>query len=113
MPKGAFGSMTFQPGIAQQAVLPQLHGNEPVGEAGGVYRRVHLGKHEWQCADVVLVAVGDEEGLDFFFVLDEVGDVGDDQVDAGRAFTGEHDPRVDDDNLVIVLKGHHVLADFP
>ena len=61
---------------------------------------------------MVLVGVGDEEGLDLLAVLLEVRDVGDDEVDPEHLLVGEHQAAVDDDDLVAVLEDVHVLADL-
>ena len=71
-----------------------------------------LGQHVRQAADVVLVGVGDEERLDLVAALLEVGDVGHDEVDAEHLLVGEHQPAVDDDDVVAVLEDVHVLADL-
>ena len=61
---------------------------------------------------MVLVGVGDEERLDLGAALLEIGDVGDDEVDAEHLLVGEHQPAVDDDDVVAVLEHVHVLADL-
>jgi hypothetical protein len=62
---------------------------------------------------VILVGVRDEERADVGAVLLEVGDVGDDEVDAEHLLVGEHQAAVDDDDVVAVLEHVHVLADLP
>ena len=62
---------------------------------------------------MVLVGMGDQERLDVGAALLEVGDVGDDEVDAEHLLVGEHEPAVDDDDVVAVLEDVHVLADLP
>ena len=42
----------------------------------------------------------------------DVGDVGDDEVDAEHLLVGEHEAGVDGDHVVAVLEQHHVLADL-
>ena len=96
----------------EDAVVAELHLDEAMRQLGRVYGHVELRKDEWHGARVVLVAVGDEDGADLVLVLAQVGDVGDDEVHAGHVLFGEHNPGVDDDDVVAVLKGHHVLADF-
>ena len=61
---------------------------------------------------MVLVGVGDDEGLDALALVAQVGDVGHDEVDAVHLLLGEHQPAVDDDDLVGVLEHRHVLADL-
>ena len=71
-----------------------------------------VGQHVRQAADVVLVGVGDQECLDVLAAFLEVGDVGHDEVDAEHLLVGEHEPAVDDDDLVAVLEDVAVLADL-
>ena len=42
----------------------------------------------------------------------QIGDVGDDDVDAEQFGFGEHEPGVDDDNVVAPANGHAVHAEF-
>ena len=63
-------------------------------------------------ARVILVPVGDEDGTDTVPIAHEVGNVGDDEVDAGHPLFGEHDPGVDYYDVVAALDRHHVAADF-
>ena len=62
---------------------------------------------------MILVGVSDQEGADLLPVLTQVADVGDDQVDPEHLLIGEHEPAVDDDDVVAVLEDVHVLADLP
>ena len=45
-------------------------------------------------------------------VLDEIGDVGDDDVDAEQFGFGEHQSGIDDDDVVSPAHGHAVHAEF-
>ena len=83
-----------------------------MGEPGGVDRDVQLGQNVRQRSDVVFVAVGYQDGPDALSVLHEVRYVGDGEIDPGHILLGEEHPGVDDDNVLAVLQGHHVLADF-
>src|SRR3990172_2673869 len=56
--------------------------------------------------------MGDEEGLDVGLLVPEIGDVGDDEIDAEHLLVGEHQAAVDDDDVVAVLEDEHVLADL-
>ena len=64
-----------------------------------------------QGAGVVLVAVRDDDAAELVLVLQDVGVVGQDEVDAGLALVGKHQAGVDQDHVVAVLEGGHVLAD--
>ena len=100
--------------VVVELVLLDLVAEEAAGQRAGVDRHAReLGQHVRQRADVVLVGVGDEERPDLVAVLLEIGDVGDDEVDAEHLLVGEHEAAVDDDDVVAVLEDVHVLADLP
>ena len=94
-------------------VLLQLAGNHAQGELGGVDGHLAGEVHEQvrQGARVVLVAVGDDDAAELVLVLQHVGVVGKDEVDAGLVVLGEHQAGVYQDHVVAVLEGRHVLAD--
>jgi hypothetical protein len=61
---------------------------------------------------VVLVAVGEDDRLDVLGAVAQVGEVGQDEVDAEHLGGREHQPGVDDDDAALVLDHGHVLADL-
>ena len=100
--------------VVVELVLLDLVAEQAARQRAGVDRHAReLGQDVRQGADVVLVGVGDEERPDLVAALLEVGDVGDDEVDAEHLLVGEHQPAVDDDDVVAVLEDVHVLADLP
>ena len=99
-------------GGLHQLVLLQLQLDEAGGEAGAVDGHVDLLEDVGNGADVVLVAVGDEQAPDPGFVLDEIRHIGDHAVDAVHVITGEGHTAVHYDDLAAVFIGGHVLADL-
>ena len=73
---------------------------------------VELAQHERQGAEMVLVAVRDDEAEDVVATLAQVADVGQHEVDAEHVVAREGEAAVDDDDLAVVLDGGHVLADL-
>ncbi len=63
-------------------------------------------------ADVVLVAVGQDDADDVVHAVPDVVEVRQDQVDAGLVLLGEEDAAVDDEDLAVDLEGDHVAADL-
>ena len=99
--------------VVAELVLLELVAQQSACQRGGVDRHAReLGQDVGQSADVVLVGMGDDEGLDALTLVTQVGDVGHDQVDAVHLLLGEHQPAVDDDDLVGELEHGHVLADL-
>ena len=99
-------------GLVQQTVFLQLQLDEAGAHAGGVNGGVDRPQDIGQSADVVLVAMGDEDAPNLVLVLDEVADVGDDHVDAVHIVIGEAHAAVHHHDVVAVLKDGHVLADL-
>ena len=99
-----------------QPVLVELgaaHGDRQLAAVDdGDARLPQLAQHPRQRADVVLVAVGDDDRLDVVDVLAQVGEVGQHEVDAHHLGGREAQPDVDDDDPAVVLDDGHVLADL-
>ena len=73
---------------------------------------VQLLQRKRQAADVVFVAVGEEDAQHFAAAVQQVGDVRKDEVDAEHVFLRKHEARVDDDDLALPLQRPHVDADL-
>ena len=99
-------------GLFQQAVLLQLQLHQASGHAGGVDGRLDVPEDIGQRADVVFVAVGEENTPDFFPVLHQVADVRDDHVDAIHIVVREAHAAVHYDQVVAVLEHGHVFPDL-
>ena len=61
---------------------------------------------------MVLVPVGEDDRLDVVDAVAQVGEVGQDEVDAEHLGGREHQAGVDDDDPAVVLDHGHVLADL-
>ncbi len=61
---------------------------------------------------MIFVAVSEDDGANVGAILFEIGDVGDDQVDAEELRLWEHHAGVDDDDVVADTQGHHIHAEF-
>ncbi len=85
---------------------------EGESEARAVNGDVQVAQNVSKRADVVFVAVREDDGANVLAVLFQVGDVGDDEVNAEEFGFGEHHAGVDDENVVTETKDHHVHAKF-
>ena len=101
-----------QLGVVEQPMLFELAFDVGERELGAVDRDVELGEDPRQAADVVLVAVRQDDGANLVAVLGEVGDVGNDDVDAQQLFFGKHQAGVDDDDVILPAEGHAVHAEL-
>ena len=61
---------------------------------------------------MVFVAVREDEGAHLLAVLDQIGDIGDDDVDAEQFVFGEHQPGIDDDDVIAPADGHAVHSEL-
>ena len=59
---------------------------------------------------MVLMAVGDQVAEDPVAMLFQVGDIGDQQVDAEHRIVGKANPGVDHDQVLAIGEDHHVVA---
>src|SRR5208283_1012687 len=66
--------------IVKQLVLFQLVFNIGQREFGGIHRHLQLVQDPGQPPNVILVPVGQNDGPHVFLVLNQVGDVGNDDV---------------------------------
>ena len=80
---------------------------------GGSAVVAELAQHPRQRAEMVLVAVRDDDRLDVPGALAQVGEVGQHQVDADHLRRREAQPDVDHDDPAVVLDDRHVLAYLP
>ena len=98
-------------GGAHQPVLLQLQLDKPRREFRAVDGQVDLLEHIGDGADVILVAVGDEQTPQTAAVLHQIRHVGDDAVDAVHVVAGECHAAVHHDDPAVLIGGH-VLADL-
>ena len=99
-------------GVVQQPVLFQLALDVGQREFGGVDGDVQLRQQPGQRADVVFVAVRQHHGAHMLAVLEQIAEIRDHDVHAQQFGFGEHQPGVDDDDVVTPANGHAVHAEF-
>ncbi len=61
---------------------------------------------------MVLVPVRDNQSAQAVAILDEIREVGNDDVDSQHIVLGKHEAGIDEYNRVGILDDHHVQADF-
>ena len=115
--EGAEGELFFRRDLDQRDFVEELMLFElafDVGqrELGGVDGDLELTEDPGESADVVLVAMGEDDGADVFPVLGEVGDVRHDDIDAEQLRFREHEAGIDDDDVVFPADSEAVHAEF-
>src|SRR3954466_2945952 len=87
-------------GIVEQAVFFQLVLDVGERKLSAIDRDVEVGENGRQRADVVFVAVRENDAANVVAVLEQVADVGNDDVDAEQFSLGKHEASVDDNDVV-------------
>jgi hypothetical protein len=99
-------------GLDERSLLLELDIDQALCELGGIDGQVDLGQYVGQSADMVFMPVGDDDAAQLGFMFKQVADIGYEKVDAEHLILGEHHAGIDNDDVVAVLDGHHVLADL-
>ena len=95
------------------AVLFQAALQNAQRQARAIDRHVDLLQHIRQRADVILMTMREHDGLDLVFVLQQIGNIRNNEVDAQHIVLWEHQTRIDDEDFLVATDYRHVLADFP
>ena len=101
-----------QLGVVEQAVLVEFVFDVGECELRAPYRDVEFGEDPGERSDVVFVAVGEDDAPDALAVFGEIGNVGDDDVDAEEFGFGEHESGVDDDDVVTPADSHAIHTEL-
>jgi hypothetical protein len=83
-----------------------------VSKLGAIDRSVDVAQQVRETANVVFMGVGEEDSPDLFFVLNQISEVGYDDVDAIHFFIGERKSAVDDDNVISLLDDTAILSNL-
>src|SRR5664280_1167009 len=110
--KALASSDLVEHGIVQLTMLFQLAFHIGQSEFGAVNRNVQFRQNPGQRADVIFVAVGENNCAYMSAILDQVGNIGDDDVHAQQLGFREHEPGVNDDDVVAPANGHAIHAEF-
>ena len=97
----------------EHAVFLELPLKERERERRPVDRRRELTEEVRHGPDVILVAVGEDHGLELVGALPQVLEVGKDEVDPGELGARERQPAVDDEDAPVELEQGHVAPDLP
>src|SRR5947208_5106176 len=76
------------------------------------HRNIQLGENPWQGANMILVAMSQNNPADKLPVFGEIRNFGDNDVHAQKFGLGEHQARINDDNVVTPAHGHAVHAEL-
>src|SRR5258706_7029641 len=105
-----------QIGVFEQSVLIEFVFHIGERKLRAPDRNLEFGEDPGQGTDVVLVAVGEDDAAHPLAVLDEVGNVGNNDVDSQPFSFREHEAGLADDNVIAPADRHAVhteLAEAP
>jgi hypothetical protein len=57
--------------------------------------------------------MGNKNAVYALLFIIEIAGIGDNEIDAKHFIVGEHQPGINNDDVVTILYDHHVLSDFP
>ena len=98
--------------VGEQARLLQLDLRQPAGERCRIHGHVQVLQQVWQRANVILMAVREEDSLHAIRAFGQIRDIGIHQVDARHIALRKHQPGIDDENILIVLQRQQVLPNL-
>ena len=99
-------------GVIDHPMLFQTPLHQRQREGGAVHRHGDLLQQKRYAADVIFVAVRQDQAADVGRVLLQIREIGRDDVDAQQLVVREHHPGVHDDDVVAVADGHGVHAEL-
>ena len=62
---------------------------------------------------MVFMAMGDDNGLNLFFIFNQIGEVRNNNINAQQIFFRECQSGIEYDDFIAIFKNGHVLTDFP
>ena len=101
-----------QVGIVEQSVLVELVLDIGEREFGAPDGHLQFGEKPRKSANVVLMAVSEDDAAHALAIFDKIRNVGDDDIDAEEFGFGEHEAGVDDNDVISPADGHAVHAEL-
>ena len=99
-------------GVFQQTVLLELELDQSGRERRRVKRHVQLAQDIGDASDMVFVPVREDDAAHTGGVVFQIGDVGQNDINAVHVFIREAHAAIHHDDVVAVLKCRHVFADL-
>jgi hypothetical protein len=109
----AFSGTNFaQVGVVEELVFIELIFDIGQREFGGPHRNIQFAENPGQGADVVFVTVRKHDAAHMLAIFEQIRNVGDDDVDAQQLGFGEHQPGVNNDDVIAPADGHAVHTEL-
>ena len=98
--------------LVVQPVLLQLQLNQPVGHGSTVDGADYLLHKIRNGANVVLVPMGDKHPPELLGICNDIGKIGNHQVNAVHILVRKANAAIDDNHILAILQHGHVLANL-
>src|ERR1700681_5107672 len=109
----AFSGTDFaQVGVVEKLVFVELIFYVSQRELGRPNRNIQFAENPRQSADVIFVAVRQDDAAHMFAIFEQIRNVGHDDVDAQQLGFGEHKSRVNHDDVIAEADGHAVHTEL-
>ena len=96
----------------EQSVFFQFFADDGESVFSAINRNVEIGDDVRNRSDVIFVRMRENDGANHALVLFQIGGVGNDDVNAEEFLLGEHEARIDDDDVVAGAENEHVHSKF-
>ena len=106
------GTDFLQIGVIKKSVFFEFVFDVGEGEFRAIDRNVQFTENPWQGADVVFMSMSENDAAYLMTIFEQIGDIGNDDVDAEQFGFGEHQAGVDDDDVIALADGHAVHAEL-
>ena len=93
-------------------MLFQLILNDTHGQLCRIDRDIDLLEHIGQCTDMILMSVGDDKSLHLGYIVFQISDVRNHQINAQHVILRERESAVHNDDTVLILERRNVHTDL-
>src|SRR5262249_38377915 len=98
--------------VVQQLMFFEFVLHQCECEFGGIDWNVELGENPGKPADMVLMSVREDDGANRIAILQQIGNVGNNDIYAEKLGFRKHQARVDDDDVIAPTHGHAVHSEL-
>src|SRR5947209_4438402 len=101
-------------GLIEESALFQFDIDQTLRQASCIDGwKIQYRQDVGEASNMVFVAMGDEDATYTVFLVVEVACIRDNQVYTEHFLIGEHDPSINNNDVIAIFDDHHILSDFP
>src|ERR1700682_2334864 len=106
------GTNFAQVGVVEELVFVELIFDVGQRELGRPNRNIQFAENPRQSADVIFVAVGQDDAAHMLAIFEQVRNIGDDDVDAQQLGFRKHQAGINHDDVISKPDGHAVHTEL-